>query len=68
MVLSCSELVTQHGQVLFLSSKESPARQGVYGSAEKPLLHSFEVKNKILCAFTISRLPNPGGLSIIGHE
>lgn len=60
--------MTWHGHVMFLSSKESPARQGVYGSVDEPVLHSFEVKSKILCAFTISRLPDPCGLSIIRCE
>lgn len=68
MLLFCSHLTKRHRQVSFPSSKESLACQGVYGSAEEPVLHSFEAKNKNLGAFTISGLPDPGGLSVIGRE
>lgn len=68
MLLFCSHLAKRHRQVSFPSSKESLACQGVYGGAEEPVLHSFEAKNRNLGAFTISGLPDPSELSVIGRE
>lgn len=60
-------LTKRHGQVSLHGSKESLACQGVYGSAEEPVLHSLKAKNKKLGAFTISGLPDPGGLCVFGR-